>query len=66
MVLLRTRDFVKYMVDAEDKEFIRNPQYLQSTFSNFNFGKLIRNAFNDFANKQVDRGRIDNKATYTI
>jgi hypothetical protein len=64
--ILRTKDFVKYLVDAEEKEFIRNPQYLQSSFSNIKFGKLIQIAFNDFVDKQLASGRIDNRVKYIV
>jgi hypothetical protein len=56
--ILKTSKFVRYLEKSENEEFLRNPQYLQSKYSNISFGKLIKISFNEFIKLQIAGGRI--------
>lgn len=62
--LTRTRDFVRYLVEMENEEYLRNPHYLQSIFSNFHFGTAIQYQFNKFVQSQFYSKRIENTENY--
>ncbi len=56
--VLITRNFLRYLRDAENAEFARNPQYLQSGYTNTPFMDSCCEYFNGFVNFLVRTGRV--------
>lgn len=64
--ILNTRNFVKYLVYSEEVEFIENPQYLHSDYSNKRYMVFIKEKFNRFVSTLIEDGNLENKPEYFV